>query len=257
MLQNPLIFTSEQESHAHSLETLNQLGRYEEFMRSINTLCDVGCGTGKDLEWWATRAIEDDEGNSIPLNIKCTGIDVQEKLTVAQQYPNIVYERHDFEDQPYKTNAYDVLWCHDAFQYALNPLNTLRNFYNMLTTNGMLGIVVPQSTNIVYHKQAYDQLNGQYFNYTLVSLIHMLAVSGFDCRAGFFKKNYEDPWIHAVVYKSDYEPMDPRTTTWMDLAEKELLPDSATNSVNRCGHVRQEDLVLAWLDRSNKAYKNQ
>jgi hypothetical protein len=84
----------------------------------------------------------------------------------------------------------------------------------------------------------------------MVSLIHVLAVSGFDCASGFFHKNVTDNWLHAAVYKSSHRPMDPRTTRWYDLAEKNLLPESAAASVSRNGYVRQRDLVLPWLDKS-------
>jgi trans-aconitate methyltransferase len=253
MLQNPITFSSDAESHAHALTTLELLERYTDFMRSIDSVCDIGCGTGKDLEWWATRTILDDNDNAVPLNIKCTGIDMLPSLTVASHYHNISYEHRDFEDAP-ASKKYDVLWCHNAFQYAIDPLGTLRNFYNMLTPNGMLALVIPQTTNVVYHKQEFDQMDNQYYNYTLVSLMHMLAVSGFDCNAGFLKKNHEDPWIHAVVYKSEHTPMNPKTTRWFDLLEKGLLPKTAEISINKCGYVRQQDLVLPWLDKSNTSY---
>ena len=45
------MFRNAEESHQHSLETLNQLYEYDDFMMSIGTLADIGCGDGKDLEW--------------------------------------------------------------------------------------------------------------------------------------------------------------------------------------------------------------
>jgi hypothetical protein len=113
---------------------------------------------------------------------------------------------------------------------------------------------VPQSTNIEFNSLAFDQHDYCYYNWTLVSLIHTLAVSGFDCASGFFLKEPEDPWIHAVVYRSSHPPMDPRTTKWYELADKGLLPDSAVNSLYQYGHVRQRDLVLPWLDKSLNSY---
>ena len=68
--------------------------------------------------------------------------------------------------------------------------------------------------------------------------------------AGFFRKRVGTPWIDLAVYKSPIEPLDPKTTTWYDLAEKNLIPKSAQDSVERYGYVRQEDLVLPWLDKS-------
>ena len=78
----------------------------------------------------------------------------------------------------------------------------------------------------------------------------MLAVSGWDCKNGFFLKEANDPWISAVVYKSTVRPMDPRKTSWYDLAEKDLLPLTAKDCVNRFGEVRQSELTLIWLNKA-------
>ena len=77
----------------------------------------------------------------------------------------------------------------------------------------------------------------------------MLAVNGFDCRDSYMYKAPNDPWIHLAVYKTDIAPMDPGTTRWYDLAEKGLLHDSLIASIEKHGHLRQEDIVLPWLDR--------
>lgn len=254
MLENPIAFGSADDSHRHSLETLNHLERYQDFMRSINTMCDMGCGEGYDLEWWATRTILDDEDNQVPLNINCTGIDLHHGLQIARLYKNVTYEHRDFEDPNIGNKRFDVIWCHDAFQYAINPFQTLKNFYNLLTPGGMLASAVPHNTNVIYHKQEFDQPDFQYYNYTLVSLIHILAVSGFECKTGFIKKEFEDPWIHAIVYKSEHEPMNPKNTSWWDLYERDLLPESAEQSLYKRGYLRQRDLVLPWLDRSMRDY---
>jgi hypothetical protein len=71
-----MTFRNLDEAHAHSLQTLNQLYEYDDFMGSIRTVADIGCGQGKDLEWWATRTTRDDLPE--PLNIVCQGIDIIE-----------------------------------------------------------------------------------------------------------------------------------------------------------------------------------
>jgi hypothetical protein len=114
----------------------------------------------------------------------------------------------------------------------------------------MLAITVPQTTNFKQRQSAFTQQSGVYYHYTMVNLIHMLALTGWDCKSGFFYKNPQDSWIHAVVYKSAYEPMCPQTTTWYDLVEKKLLPESADVGINAHGYLRQQDLVLSWLDKS-------
>jgi len=257
----PMQFSSATDSHLHSLTVLETLSRYDDFMLSIDNLLDVGCGSGLDLEWWASRTTRDE----IPedLKIKCSGIDLATSMKLLQKYKiqeDIKYIEYDMEDyrvQEKLGNRFDVIWCHDVFQFAINPLGTLSNFYNLLSKDGMLALMIPQSTNVVYHKQEFNQFDGVMYNHTIVSLIHMLAISGFDCSIGFFNKRPEDPWLSAVVYKSEHKPMDPRTTRWYDLVDLNILPKSAAAGVKKAGHLRQRDLVLPWLDKSLIDYSQQ
>lgn len=244
------LFANAELSHQHSLETLNQLYEYDDFMESIRTVVDLGCGKGLDLEWWATRTTRDE--NPLPLNINCVGVDLLPELEIGKKYQNVTYQSTDFEATvyPYKDTKFDILWCHDSFQYAINPLQTLSKWWHSSSDGAMLALIVPQTTNIRHHKLAFTQESRTYYHYTIVNVLHMLAVSGWDCRGGFFKKNARDPWIHAVVYKSDIAPMDPKTTTWFDLMEKQLLPESAEASIYKHGQIEQQDLVLPWLDHS-------
>lgn len=241
-------FATTEASHAHSQATLNQFYEHDDFMASIGTLVDMGCGDGADLEWWATRTTRDERPD--PLNIRCTGVDIRESLPVAHRHKNITYHPHDFEKPFTIKNKFDVVWCHDAFQYVVDPFATLRNWRDITHDGGMLCIIVPQNTVMEFNVQAFDQPDLQYWNWTMISLIHVLAVSGWDCASGFFLRQPADPWIHAVVYKSEHEPQDPRSTRWYDLAERGLLPESMVDSINRHGYPRQRDLLLPWLDKS-------
>jgi SAM-dependent methyltransferase len=243
------MFKNHEESHEHSLETLNLFYEYDDFMESVGTLADLGCGSGLDLEWWATRTTRDDVPQ--PLEIKCTGIDLLDSLPVAHRYPNIVYQRNDFEqavDAP--STKFDVLWCHDAFQYCINPVAALSRWWHATSDGGMLVLILPQTASIVRRQLIHTQQTGCYHHHSLVSLIHQLAVSGWDCQNGFFLKRPTDPWLHAIAYKSTHQPMDPRTTTWYDLADRQLLPESAAEGVQSRGHLTHSDLILPWLDKS-------
>ena len=245
----PVIFANAEESHAHSLQTLNLIYEYDDFMESIGAVVDMGCGTGLDLEWWATRTTRDDTPR--PLNIRCLGVDVLPELSIAHKYLNIQYHKQQFEEPTtIHKSKFDVIWCHDAFQYVIDPFATLAKWWNMLNNDGMLVLILPQTVNIEFNVQAFDQRDGCYYNWTMVSLLHTLATSGFDCAGGFFKKQTADPWLHAVVYKSKHTPKDPRTTKWWDLIEAGLLPETVANSFSKNGQVRQRDLVLPWLDRN-------
>jgi len=249
-------FSSPQDSHSHSLHTLTALYEYDDFMESVGIIADLGCGPGLDLEWWATRTTRDEQRR--PLNIKCVGVDRGADLAMAQRYPNIQYQSQDFE-QPLlrQKRRFDLLWCHDAFQYVINPFSTLRVWRDSLAPDGMLVLILPQSTNLEYRVQAFDQRDYCYYHWTVVNLIHVLAACGFDCAGGFFRKNPQDPWLHAVVYRSEITPQDPAATSWYNLADLGLLPTTAMESINRHGYLRQRDLVLPWLDRSLRSFDQQ
>jgi ubiquinone/menaquinone biosynthesis C-methylase UbiE len=244
-----MTFRNAEESHAHSLETLNLLFEHGDFMESIDTMVDLGCGEGLDTEWWATRTTQED--SPTPLNINCIGVDNTYKMSVAKKYHNIQYQPSNFENgiQTYPNKKFDVLWCHDAFQYAINPLATLSHWWNIASDGAMLAIIVPQTTNVKARQYVFTQQSGCYYHHTMVSLIHMLSVSGWDCRTGFFKKSPNDHWLHAVVYKSTHPPLD-YYTSWYQLADLKLLPESADTSINRFGELRQQDLILPWIDKS-------
>lgn len=243
-------FSSPEESHKHSLIVLNALYEHDDFMGSIDTVIDLGCGSGLDMEWWATRTTRELD-NPVPLNIRCVGIDRFDSLPIAQEYKNIGYQSIDFETPiPVGKKKYDILWCHDAFQYVIDPFTTLKNWRDIAATGAMLVISVPQTTNIEFNKQAFEQASGTYWHWTTVNLMHVLAVTGWDIAGGFFRKEINDPWIHAIVYKGKDPMQDPRQVSWYDLAEQGLLPKSAADSINRWGYLRQQDLVLPWLDKS-------
>jgi SAM-dependent methyltransferase len=234
-----MTFRNAEESHAHSLQTLNVLYEHDDFMGSINTVLDIGCGQGLDLEWWATRTTRDETRQ--PLNIDCTGVDLRNTLSLTGRHANIRYQEVDFETNIVsRKKKFDVLWCHDAFQYAVDPIGTLSHWWNIASDGAMLIIVVPQTT----------VMSGCYYHHTVVSLMHMLAVAGWDCGAGFFLKRPDDAWVHAAVYKSSHAPMNPKTTTWYDLADKKLLPETAEKSIMKHGYLRQKDLVIPWLDKN-------
>jgi SAM-dependent methyltransferase len=244
------MFSVPEQNPRPSLDILNALQEYDEFMESIETLIDLGCGAGLDTEWWATRITR--EENPKPLNIQCTGVDQIDQPVALRKHKNVSYLNTDFE-QPIVTlnnKKFDVLWCHDAFQYCINPIVTLARWRDFANDGGMLAITVPTTINVHHRQLAFKQQSGCYYHHTIVSLIHMLAITGWDCQAGFFLQKPNDPWIRAIVYKSDQHPLDPKTTNWHQLRELNLLPESAAKSVDAHNYLRQQDLVLPWLDRN-------
>lgn len=249
-------FRNPEESHAHSRQTLDVLYEHDDFMESIGRVADLGSGPqALDALWWASVTTRDDTPQ--PLNIQTVAIDQFDTFQPAKKNKNLSYQRTDLETWSETKRGFDVMWCHDTFQYMINPLQCLANWWNVTSDSGMLVLILPQTTNMEFNTQAFDLPSGCYYNHTLTSLIYMLATTGWDCASGFFLKRPGNPWLHAIAYKSNQKPRDPRSTSWYNLAESGLLPTSAVQSINRYGHLRQRDLVLPWLDKSFHSYAKQ
>ena len=80
-------FISHEQSHQHSLRTLETLYEYDDFMESVKDMVDLGSGSGLDLEWWATRTTREEVPQ--PLNIRCLGIDLEARSMLTTKYTNI------------------------------------------------------------------------------------------------------------------------------------------------------------------------
>ena len=239
-------FDSHQQRHDHALKFLNLLYEFDDFMASIKTVADIGAGTGLDTEWWATRTTRDDDPQ--PLNIRVTAVVDTVNKAKQFQHKNVIWQEGNVDNTQCPPGLYDVIWCHDQFQYALNPLQCLKHFNSLAQKDSMLCLTVPTTTNLQYYKHKFISIG--YYNHTLPSLIRMLAVNGWDCRDAYFKKDINEPYIHCAVYKSAVEPLNPATTGWYELADVGLLNESMEKSIDRYGYLRQEDLITMWLDKS-------
>lgn len=243
------LFKNHYHSHEHSLEILNLLYGYDSFLDSLTTIADMGCGAGLDAEWWAMLETRDDPPE--PRNYKVFAVDSNIKQIdpeILERCPNIKTLEKDFETRCIPTQV-DLIWCHDAFQYAKNPLATLEGFRETLNENGMLILSVPQTTYMKNNRLVMESHPGQYYSYNVLNLMYLLASSGFDCRDAYFYRKQESPWLYAAVYASPHGPIG-KHATWYDLAERNLVNDFLIDSVNKHGHAKLDDLVVAWLDKS-------
>ena len=81
------------QSHEHSLLTLELLNGFDDFKASIKHMADFGCGSGLDLEYWGNMRENTAEGPGEYLNFNCVGFDLNAGLglgvvhTAAQIFP--------------------------------------------------------------------------------------------------------------------------------------------------------------------------
>ena len=236
---------------SHSQWVLNYLREYDTFLDSLNTIADMGCGTGDDIYWWATLATRDDTPE--PYNYKCFAVDKDpKKIGTVPKHENIKLINKDFNEDNIFPVSIDLMFAHDSFQYSWNPIQTLRNWHKQMTVNGMLIMSVPTQSGVMDNMYYSFTKDRAIHHYTPVNLIYMLALCGFDCKDAYLYKKRNDPWINVAVYKNDIEPLDPATTRWSDLAEKDLLHPSVVDSMFKWGDsVKQEEILYPWLDREN------
>jgi SAM-dependent methyltransferase len=242
-------FRNAYDSHDHSMQILELLYGYDSFLDSLSVVADMGCGAGLDTEWWATLETRDDPVE--PHNYLVYAVD--ENLSKINKdilaLENVKPIQKNFEDDNLFPRKVDLMWSHDSFQYAVNPMQTLKRWNHAMSENGMLVMALPQSIHYLYNRMHNNTYSGCYYNHNITSLIYMLAVNGFDCKDAYFYKNMNDPWLYAAVYKSGVAPLDPRKTSWHDLAAADLINDSIKQSLNKNNYVRQEDILTTWLDK--------
>tara|TARA_B100001057_G_C22870849_1_gene958741 strand:+ start:1066 stop:1830 length:765 start_codon:yes stop_codon:yes gene_type:complete len=249
-------FTSQEQAFQHSKKhILDLFYQYDDFMESIGRVIDLGCDTEAfNMLWFANATTRD--GQELSLNIKCVGqSDIDKLLT---KHNSISFQKGAPEMLSKTKKKFDILYCHDTLQFIVDPYQALRNWWNIANKDAMLVIAVKQTTNVEFNMLEYNALMNYKHHYTVPILLYMLAVNGWDCKGGFFKKAIDDPWIYALVYRSNVEPMNPQTTNLYNLIEDtELLPDVVAKSIEKYGMIRQKDLVLPWLDSSNMDMRQQ
>jgi trans-aconitate methyltransferase len=241
-------FENDLQSHQHSLTILNQLAQYDNFLENLSSIADMGCGLSDDIVWWATKENTFEEP-PVPYNYTCYAVDHDSKMLDRNLPDNVHKIVADFETKTLPRPV-DFIWSHNSFQYALSPVNTLRLWNQQMNENGMLYICVPTHRYTQHNRMVRISASHEYYSHTMSNLMYMLAVNGFDCNDAYFLKNQTEPWIHAAVYKTAIEPMDPRQTSWEQLAALDLLNPSAAACVNKYGHVKEDELIFTWLDRS-------
>jgi len=242
------LFKNSYYSHEHSLEVLNLLYGYDSFLDSLTTIADMGCGQGLDSQWWATLMTRDDPPEPRDYVVYAVDKDTSQiESDILVNNPNIIPINGDFEQRIIPIQV-DLMWAHDSFQHARDPWKCLTAWRNTLNENGMLILTIPQGTYVKHGYLTIEQHAHQFYNYNVLNLIYMLAITGFDCRDAYFYRKKDSPWLYAAVYASPHRSLT-QTATWYELADLKLINDSLIDSVNKYGHARLEDLVVTWLDK--------
>ena len=234
-----------QESHSHSLVTLNYLSMLDDYLMGLDNICVMGGGMGYDAVWWASLVSPD--GQKYNFNVTAVEVAPPHNIQTVQGMKWI------FEDfSTIELPSQDLIWCHNALHHALNPVATLFHWHKLLQKDGLLIVEIPYSLSISQHIQHntvnVNMVNGMYHVYTISSLIVQLASAGFDCRNAHFQFDKQNRWLRAAVYKTTDEPRVYRSL--YELKDTGRLPYCLDAKLSAIDNFDEKDLVLEWIDRS-------
>jgi hypothetical protein len=243
------LFKNSYASHDHSLEFLNMIYGYDTFLDNLEVVADMGCGEGRDVEWWATLTTRDDPPQPHNYLVYAVDKDIKQlEPDILKNNTNVKAIEGDFETRVVPRNV-DLIWAHDSFQYARDPFKCLNTWKSTLNVNGMLLMTIPQTTYLYNNRLVVVNYSQEYYSYNILNMMYMLAVSGFDCRDAYFYRKENSPWLYIGVYAGEHGPLT-QDATWYDLADRNLINDSVINSVSKYGYARLEDVVVSWFDKN-------
>lgn len=239
-------------SKLHSLNFLNQIYQYPEMMESIASVLDVGSQNGHDAYWWAT-ADDGDEDNPVPLDIEVTAFDKDPRWEKEYEHKNITFLKRDWEDVEFK-KKFDVVWAHSVLQEAKDPLKFLHKMNSFCSDGGVLCLSFPTTVNTFYGEPDHRIYPVADHHITIVSLIYMLALSGFNCKDGFLYKQPNTNIINAFVYKDSNDVYNYGEKTIYDLVD--FFPEPCQEQVTKFGYITNKGLILKWLSGTIIDYSN-
>ena len=232
-------------SRSHCEEFLEVLRQYPTMLESIDNVLDVGCGQGFASHWWA-NVDNGDEDNPISLDINVTAIDSNADAFDDQYaHENINFINADILDHQLD-NAYYVVWAHSVLHQSRDPLEFLHKMNKCTNLGGMLCLTFPTTINNFYGEPDYRVYSEAPNSITIVDLIHMLVLSGFNCDDGYFIKQPNSNIINALVYKDSEDTFKYGEKTLYDYTD--FLPEACKKQLNKFGYLTNKDLLLYWID---------
>jgi SAM-dependent methyltransferase len=221
-------------------------------MESVDSVLDVGSRDGHDAHWWATTDDGDDD-NPQPLNINVTALDKDPKWNEEFAHENIVKLKSDWDNSNFD-KTFDIIWAHSVLQEATDPLKFLHKMNKFCSEGGVLCLSFPTTVNTFYGEPDHRVYEKATHQITIPHLIHMLVLSGFNCRDGFLYKAPNTNIINAFVYKDTNEVYNYGEKTLFDLVN--FMPEPCEKQIDKFGYITNKGLLLKWLDGTIIDYSN-
>jgi hypothetical protein len=94
--------------------------------------------------------------------------------------------------------------------------------------------------------------------FTLIGLIYMLALCGYDTSRGHYYKTKKDPYIRidVPVNTTLKKPLNNLEVSLYDLLDLKLLPPHMANIVSSKGIFKDEELITTWVTGMIRDYRS-
>lgn len=151
--------------------------RFAEGLDAGTTVCDVGCGPGRDVRWFAERGL------------RAVGVDASLEMLRLPVQRSSLRVQGDLRRLPFAAETLDGLWCASILLHVLRDeaSEVVASFRRVLRKGGLLGITTPvgdaQGWELVPYDpkgQQYDREVRRWFSYFQPSeLAELMSAAGF------------------------------------------------------------------------------
>lgn len=148
------------------------------YLQKNTKVLDVGCGTGAlllQLKYLGFKYLK-----GVDPFIE-DNIDYKNGVTVDKKYLSEVTEKYDF------------IMSHHSFEHMENPESSLKDIYNILSTNGSVLIRIPLASSFAWQKYGVNwvQLDAprHLYLHTIKSMTILAAKTGFEIVSTYFDSN--------------------------------------------------------------------
>jgi ubiquinone/menaquinone biosynthesis C-methylase UbiE len=133
--------------------------------RAGDSVLDIGTGTGT-IAFRAASLVGSD-GRVVGVDLSKGMLAEAKKKLIASGRDNLDFKQTDAEHLEFTENTFDRMYCASAFFCIIEPLATLRHWFNLLKPNGSLGFHALPETSYFWVSVARDVLSKHGFPYLL------------------------------------------------------------------------------------------
>ncbi len=141
------------------------LFKFKNYIKPADTVLDYGCGGGYLLA-------------QLDCKLK-VGIDINS--TIEAPGGVVIHQTAEQVVSVFGANAFDVVISNHALEHIDNPMNALKECYDLLKPGGTIVVVVPSETHKV--KFRHGDINNHIITFAPMNLGNLLTLSGFQVKS--------------------------------------------------------------------------